>query len=77
MNTLPRVRSKATNPSSHAAMAPSLLSRSLSQEKGCSYSSTAAVDVATALGGEEGLHQSRNMDQHYDKKQAQAIASIE
>jgi hypothetical protein len=36
-----------------------------------------AANIATALGGEDGLHQSGGEDQRYDKKQAHAITSKE
>jgi hypothetical protein len=58
-------------------MAPSLVSSSLSWEWSCSRSSTATVDITTTSEGEEVLHQSTSEVQHYDKKQALAIASIE
>jgi hypothetical protein len=64
-----RKHSNTANPSSHAAMAPSLLSTSLSRARSFSHSSTATTDIATMLGGEEGLHQSRSWNQCYDKKQ--------
>jgi hypothetical protein len=34
-------------------------------------------DITTALGGEQGLHQSRNGDQRYDQKQAHTITNVE
>jgi hypothetical protein len=74
MRTLPRVWWKAANPSSHEAMAPSMLSSSLSRARSCYYNSTACADVATLFKGEDVLHQSTIGDQHHDKKQAQAIA---
>jgi hypothetical protein len=65
------------NPSSHVAMALSLLSSSLSQARSCSHSSTITTDIATTLGGEQGLHRSRGGDQRYDKKHAHTVASTE
>jgi hypothetical protein len=56
--TVPRAHSKVTYPSSHAAMAPSLLSNS-----------TTSADVATTFEGEEALHESTSRDHHHDKKQ--------
>jgi hypothetical protein len=73
----PRARLKAANPSSHAAMVPSLLSSSLSWVRSVSRSSTATTDIATMSEGEEVLHQSTSRDQRYDKKQAQAITGAE
>jgi hypothetical protein len=49
--TSPRAHSKATNPSSHMMMAPSLLSSSLSQARSYPYSS-----AATAFEGDGALH---------------------
>jgi hypothetical protein len=75
--TLPMANSKANNPSSHAAMVPSLLSRSLSRARSCSHNLSATDDVATAPGGGEGLHQSTSGDQRHDKKQDRATAYME
>jgi hypothetical protein len=66
--TLPRAHMNVTNPSSHAVMAPSLLSSSLTRAWSYSRSSMTTIDVDTVPKGEEGLHQSRSGDQHYDKK---------
>jgi hypothetical protein len=70
--TFPRARSKATDPSSHMAMAPSLLSSSLSRARSGPYNS-----MTTAFEGDGALHQSTSRDQCHNKKQAQASASIE
>jgi hypothetical protein len=51
MSTFPRARSKAANPSSHAMMAPSLLSSSLSWARSCPCSST-----TTTCEGDGALH---------------------
>jgi hypothetical protein len=57
MSTFPRARSKATNPSSHVVMAPSLLSSSLSRARSYPYSLT-----ATACEGDGALHQSKSSE---------------
>jgi hypothetical protein len=57
--TVPRAHSKVAYPSSHSAMAPSLLSNS-----------TTSADVATTFEGEEALHESTSGDHYHDKKQA-------
>jgi hypothetical protein len=63
MHTFPWVCSKATNPSSHTAMAPSLLSSSLSRARCCPYSS-----MANACEGDGALRQSASRDQRHDKE---------
>jgi hypothetical protein len=70
----PRAHLKATSPSSHTAMAPSLLSSSLSRVRS---SSPATVNVAIAPGGGESLHQSASRNQRRVKRQAEAIIGVE
>jgi hypothetical protein len=77
MHTHSRAHSKATSPSSHATMPPSLLSSSLSQARSCSCSLAATANIATTRGGEEGLHQLTSENQCHDKNQAQATADEE
>jgi hypothetical protein len=62
-----RAHSKAINPSSHAVMAPSQLSSSLSWVRSCPYSST-----ATTFERDRALHQSTSRDRCHDRKQALA-----
>jgi hypothetical protein len=73
MHVLQRVCSKAANPSSHAMMAPSLLSSSLSQAKSYSYSSSINASIAV-VPGEEDLHTPASDNQCHNEKQAQNIA---
>jgi hypothetical protein len=63
MHTSPTTHSKAANPSSHAAMAPSLLSSSLSRARSYPCSST-----TTAFGGNGALHQSTSTDRRHNKE---------
>jgi hypothetical protein len=63
MCTSPSVGAKATKPSSHAMMAPSRLSSSLSRERSCSCNST-----GSACKGDEALCQSISKSRHHDKE---------
>jgi hypothetical protein len=74
MRALPRVCLKATSPSSHVVITPSLLFNSSSQARSCSCSSSSTVDVIAVPRGGEGLHTPTSDDQHHVKRQAQPTA---